>query len=103
MPDDAFERASMQADLRRVLQRPAHACSGKAERRRLRQAQHFLGQKARGELFSDAVIERIAAGEHHDGFAAARRDSVECLVQRAWPRKLFTPDQWPREFEMSRA
>ncbi len=50
-------------------------------------------QKSLGELLADAVIEGIAAGEHHDGLAAPRRNQLERLMQRARPRQPLAADQ----------
>ena len=93
-----IERAAVQRDERRLRQRPAEPRRGQAEGRRRRHAPRIsCGRDVARQHRADAVVERIAGGEHADLPAAMRQHLLDGALERArpWPRR--AADQRRRE------
>ena len=86
MRADEIERAAMQREQHGFRQRPAEPRRGQAERRRRRHNDHLLRIDVSRQHRADAVVKRIAGGEHADLPAAIAQHLVGRAVERARPR-----------------
>ena len=98
-----IERAAVYRNERGLRLRPAEAGGGQAEGRRRRDHGHLTGIDAAGERRADAIVERVARGEHADLAAAMMQDFVGGGVERARPRPRRAANERRREAEMAPA
>ena len=88
---------------RHILQRPAEPRGGQAEGRGLRQAERLVRRNRAQQHVADAVVERIAARQHHDRPAAMLLDFRHRLADRAGPGEPAAADQRVGQAEMALA
>ncbi len=93
----------MQADQRHILQRPAEPRGGQAEGGGLRQAERLRRRNRAQQHVADAIVERIAARQHHDRPAAMLLDFRHRLADRAGPGEPAAADQPVGQAEMALA
>jgi len=103
MRTDEVDRTSVQRKNGDILQGPAEARSGKAERRGCRNDAHFRGGNMPRERRADAIEEGITRGENDGRHAAVCEHRFHRLLEGAQPCMRLACDQRLHQFDMARA
>lgn len=91
----------MQRQQHRVRQRPTESCRGQTEGRWRRQDNHFAGIDAAREHRPDAVMKRIAGGEHADLAPAVAADFVGGAIKGTRPSACRAANKGRRKRKMT--